>query len=158
MMPLYNIMRALSTSEEFAKVIQDRIPDLLADIISYRLNPNCTCKQKIYTHFESNESDRAFAEDWIIKYLSDPLLEVSIPKNDITPRMVLKTSLPSTEWGNYKDMVGEYVEIEANPDKYKELMATARDKWLYNGLSVLETVKTDPETKTEKFVWIVFFY
>jgi hypothetical protein len=157
-MELHTIMHAIFTQEELAKQLQERVPNLTADIISYRLNPNCTCKQKISNHILNNAEDRKFLIDWISSFLNSASVEIVDKKTDITPRMVLKTSLPPSEWGKYKDMIGQHVEIDANPDKYKELMAIAREKWLYNGLSVLETVKTDSETKTEKFIWIVFFY
>jgi hypothetical protein len=72
--------------------------------------------------------------------------------------MVLKATLPQSEWKNFRDVIGEVVEIEPNPDKYKQLMATAREKWFYNGLNVLETIKTNPKDGSERIVWLIFFY
>jgi hypothetical protein len=83
---------------------------------------------------------------------------IQIDTSNNTSRMVLKSSLPKSEWSKYEDVIGDVVEIEPNPDKYNELMSYAREHWFYNGLSVLETIKADQETSVDRVVWLVFFY
>jgi hypothetical protein len=83
---------------------------------------------------------------------------IAIETSKDTSRMVLKGTLPKSEWAKYEDVIGDIVELEPTPDKYNELMSYAREHWFYNGLNVLETVKADPETHVEKIVWLVLFY
>lgn len=167
-----DVLILLNRYEEFADLMKKRNTNILADIISYKLNPNCTCKAKILSYFEANPLEMDYIESWVKSKgnsvdLAPPLMPIQNPKltaedlkklKEDRPRMVLKTNLPQSEWSKYVDVIGQSYEIEPNPDKYKELMTIAREQWFYNGISVLETVKTNPEDNTEKIVWVVFFY
>lgn len=169
----------LLSNDTFAKQFTERIPQLESDVISFKLNPSCSCKSKIVRHLEQNVSDTEWAQIWIqtnILPSTLPIIEVKTGDNIVKTtmpqlppeelkklklerqRMALKATLPQTEWKNFKDVIGEVVEIEPNPNKYKQLMTVAREKWFYNGLNVIETVKTDPKTGAESIVWLVLFY
>jgi len=48
-----------------------------------------------------------------------------------------------------KNVIGDVIEIDANPEVYKNLLKTAEDEmWIYNGINVIQ--------KTDK--WLVLFY
>lgn len=167
-----DVLTLLRRYDEFAELMKKRNPNILADIISYKLNPNCTCKAKILSFFGANPLEMDYIESWVKSKgdtidMTPPTLPIQNPKlspedikklKDERPRMVLKSTLPQPLWSNYVDVIGQSYEIEPNPDKYKELMTIAREQWFYNGLSVLETVKTNPVDNSEKMVWVIFFY
>jgi hypothetical protein len=176
---IQKILDLILSNDSFAKELSERNPKIDADIISFKLNPNCTCKSKIVRHLEENSSEIEFSNQWIsshmfsnnttpIEITSGTPIKVSFPSElskeeqerlkKEKQRMVLKSALPQSEWKNFKDVIGEVVEIAPNPNKYKELLTVAREKWFYNGLNVIETVKTNPSTGEENIVWLVFFY
>jgi hypothetical protein len=159
---IQHVLYLLKTDEEFSKNLYKRNPQLESDIISFRLNPECDCKSNIVKYLENCDlKEHEFINQWIKELPSRHERMQQDTLNSLMSeraRMALKHTLPQLEWKNYKDVIGEVVEIEPNPDKYKEMMSIAREKWFYNGLNVTETLKTDPTTGNEKVVWLVFFY
>ena len=158
------VLDLITSTDNFAEELRARNPRIDADITSFKLNPNCSCKNKVIRDLDENPLELEFAKEW--EYLHSVTPEVTpevVDENAIRlkkekHRMVLKPSLPQSEWKNFKDVIGETVEIEPNPDKYKELMVVAREKWFYNGLHVIETMKTNTSDESQKIVWVVFFY
>lgn len=166
-MNIQTILHLIETNEQFAHTLGARNSKIEADIISFRLNPNCSCKSKIIKYLEDNKEEQEFVLQWIQNSQKASMQQPQVDTQKLESinkmmneraRMVLKPTLPQPEWSKYKDVVGEVVEIDPNPDKYKEMMTIAREKWFYNGLNVTETLKTDPTTGNEKVVWLVFFY
>jgi hypothetical protein len=48
-----------------------------------------------------------------------------------------------------KNVIGDVVEIDADPDVYKKLLTLAKDeKWIYNGITIVE----------KKDKWLILFY
>lgn len=147
----------LTKNEKFSEYIINKYPILEADIRSYRLNPNCSCRTKITNYFNENQKDICESiRLWAVETFTD--LGSFIVSPDLNHLNVLKTNLPSLEWIKYKDMIGEIVEILPDPNEYKKIISVARSEWLYNGINILETVKFDPETKKESVVWLLLFY
>jgi hypothetical protein len=159
------IFDLLTNSDEFFNAFLKRNPSIESHLVGFKLNPNCTCKSDIQKYLDENVSVRKFVDEWsgdnaganVSSIFNLSSSDVKRLKSDKI-RMVLKPTLPQSEWKNFKDVIGEVIEIEPNPDKYKHLMAIAREKWFYNGLTVLETIKNNPEDNTESIVWLVFFY
>jgi hypothetical protein len=161
---LQHILNYISSDEVFSKKLVEKYSALEADVTSFRLNPNCSCKSRIRKFLTDNKDTLEFFDNWV-KENNIKLPEIKPPgpspemikQQEEKKRTVLKTSLPQQEWKNYKDVIGEVVEIEPDPNKYKQLITIAREKWLYNGLNVIETAKKDSEGN-DKIVWLVFFH
>jgi hypothetical protein len=141
-------------SNNFVDYIINNYPELEADIKSYRLDVNCSCRHKITKFFEFNIRSMT---THITKWLSENPT-VGLISTELSHRNVLKTSLPVSEQDKYKDVIGDIVEIAPDPMEYKKIIAIAREEWLYNGINILETVKLDPQTKKESVVWLLLFY
>lgn len=161
MLSTLQMVDSITQYDELFKILIQRNPSIESDLASFKLNPGCECKSNIQLYLDNNKAEREFIDDWlkskpeqIFNKSSD---EINRLKSEVY-RMSLKPSLPQSEWKNFKDVIGETVEIDPNPDKYKELMAIAREKWFYNGLTVLETLKTNHEDGSDKIIWVVFFY
>ena len=159
------VLNLITINDDFFKFLLKRNPTIEKDLISFKLNPGCVCKANIQKHLDENIAEQSIIENWISLNVNDESTPIfNMTRNTMNQlkldkiRMVLKPSLPQSEWKNFKDVIGETVEIEPNPDKYKELMAIAREKWFYNGLNVLETIKTNTEDGSDKIIWLVFFY
>lgn len=155
-----SFLALLIKNEKFSEYVINNYSDIEADIRSYRLDPNCTCKHKIVKYFESNKDLITNSlQTWISDTKTD--LKSFLPNednDDSKHRNVLKPSLPASEWSKYKDVIGEIVEIRPDPNEYKRIISTAREEWLYNGINILETIKFDPQTKQESVVWLLLFY
>jgi len=152
-----SFLALLLKNEKFSDYIINNYREIEADIRNYRQDPNCSCKHKISKYFEANKD----------KFLKSLQLWINDTKADITSfitdtteshRNILKTTLPSSEWTKYKDVIGEIVEISPDPSEYKRIISIAREEWLYNGINILETIKLDPQTQKESVVWLLLFY
>lgn len=155
-----SFLALLIKNQKYAEYAINTYSVLEADIRSYRLDPNCTCKHKLIKYFDNNK-------DTVIKdfklWISNEKVNIESilpnPSNDMqSHRNILKPTLPASEWTKYKDVIGEIVEIVPDPNEYKRIISIAREEWLYNGINILETVKFDPQTKQESVVWLLLFY
>jgi hypothetical protein len=155
-----NFLALLIKNEKYSEYAINTYPVLEADIRSYRLDPNCTCKHKLIRYFESNKDTiNADFKLWIGSEKVNIESILPDPSNDASNhRNVLKTSLSASEQSKYKDVIGEIVEIRPDPNEYKRIISVAREEWLYNGINILETVKFDSQTKQESVVWLLLFY
>lgn len=142
---------------KFSDYIIVNYPEIEADIRSYRTDPNCSCKHKIAKFFDANK-DKLIANIQTWSNDNQTELKNTVTESTFNHRNVLKPTLPSSEWGKYKDVIGEIVEIAPDPNEYKRIIGIAREEWLYNGINILETVKFDPQTKQEAVVWLLLFY
>jgi predicted regulator of amino acid metabolism with ACT domain len=149
-----NFQEILIKNQKFSEHVINTYPDIEADVRSYRLDPNCSCRHKIAKYFNENR-DKIIAT--LLEWIESTKIVLSLD-DDEKARGVLKPTLPTSEWSKYKDVIGEIVEIAPDPNEYKRIISIARAEWLYNGINILETVKFDPQTKQESVVWLLLFY
>lgn len=161
----YNIsvdvfLMLLLKNEKFSNYIINNCQEIEADIRSYRQDPNCSCKHKISKYFEKNKDIvHVSLQNWLNENkqtLSD-LTGLEEDLSELDKRNILKPSLPKKEWNKYKDVIGEVIEILPDPEEYKKVISIAREKWFYNGLNILETIKLD-NSGIESTVWLLLFY
>ena len=135
-----SLLNLIEKSNDFSELMKYKYPELIPELTTFSTNRNCTCKKKILT------------------YMSDHLEEVSgLANSFIENRKDLKLDIESIT-KTFKPMSGLSVEIEPSPLAYTEMIKhSVSEKWMYRGLSVLETEKRE-EDGTSKIVWIVFFY
>ncbi len=145
----------LIKNSKFSEYVINNYPELEANVRSYRQDPNCSCRHKIAKYFEDN---REAISQKILSWVKETGATIEGLTRNPEHLNVLKPTLSSLEQTQYKDVIGEIVEIPPDPTEYKRIISIARAEWLYNGINILETVKFDPQTKKESVVWLLLFY
>lgn len=131
---LYLIRQEPYLAERFLE-----IPQIQKDTTSFIINPECSCKGRLETYIENNES-------WALSLLESWKGE-NIKTNPL-PKMEIKKS----EYPVYTQ--GDVVRCGAVPRNYKKVIIDADNKNLkYRGVSTIHTLNE----KGQK-VYLNFFY
>lgn len=128
-----DLLNSIPTNEGFARDLITAFPSIEADVYSFRSNQNCSCKNRLLKHINSN-IDRV----------------TELYKKNSTD----SESIPQKQ-DQLVNMSGQVVEIEPNPMKYKNLIEYMnKNGKTYKGLTVMDSTNAE----TGKDVWLVFFY
>ena len=144
--------------KKFAENFPDKFPSTLADTVSYRGNPSCSCKSKIVKFVQDNHSE---VIEWLSLWIenepeNDELLAAYVKMtgiNDIptspSPDMTTTVEVSGDPINPGVSMYGRIVIIPPDPASYFQLLTKAFvEKWIFNGLTV--SIKDDK--------WYIFFY
>lgn len=150
------ILHLILGYKQFGDDFSNKYPSLLADVVSYSGNPNCSCRSKIIKHIQDNFIDvTQWVDQWIESTPNNDQLDAVYNKIIGTaPEQIVPTYKPPEQTGGdpmpeTTDMVGRIVIIPADADSYYLLLHEAfTKKWNYRGLTV--SIKDDK--------WYIFFY
>lgn len=132
------LLKAITRNGGFSKDMISTFPSIEADVYSFSANPNCSCKNRLLNHINSNI-------DKVRELYKNNSNGLSLPVEK-------EAELPSMSG---QSMSGQVVEIESNPTRYKNLIEyLSKAGKTYKGL----TVTTVTNEATGKEVWLVFFY
>jgi len=154
---------SIRTNDKYREEFAALVPELKADIISFKDNPKCNCRRKIYEFIEQNKARpdvQTFLQTWKTQIPNFYINAAPNTQNAVTPattvsvQAVNEAPVVTPAPAKVKPMEGHVVEIPALPAEYKTLIEHSRkDRWVYRGVSVMEKVGDDGQ-KT----WLVFFF
>ena len=138
-----DILKTITDDDEFANIIREKYPEIAPEVLTYSLNPSCSCKKKVKSFIESNY-------DKISSFHATYLLSRTDTENE---------NEIESEAEEKRNLVGEVIELGPDPSEYSQMIEYITTKsWTYNGVSMMETEKTDPDTNENKIIWLAFFY
>lgn len=115
-------LHLIRNNQFFYKTMLSACPDIYADIVSYKADPNCVCKSKII-HRISESEDSVRIYHLILKFI--------LENKDIVDLSIFQS--PTENF-----MPGKRVIIDDSDVAYNELISTAIEKeWTFTGLSVV---------------------
>lgn len=133
---LFNVLNYLvETSESIKNLVIlnfEKIPEIYADIVSSINNPNCSCRNRVYSYFSSNfdACKNLFLEIFENNIISENELE--------TIKEMVESYMPQLN-NRYEDYSGKVVEIDNNVEEYSSFIKNLKESGnFYQGISVIE--------------------
>jgi hypothetical protein len=133
---LFNILNYLVETSESIKNLTilnfEKIPEIYADVVSSINNPNCSCRNRVYSYFSSNFD--------ACKNLFLDLFENNIiSENDLeTVKEMVESYLPQLNT-RYEDYSGKVVEINNSAEDYSKFIKNLKESNnFYQGISIIE--------------------
>ena len=155
----------IRTNDKYREEFTVLAPELKADIISFKDNPKCNCRRKIYEFIDQNKARtdiQTFLQSWKTQIPNFYINTVPVPNAQntstdstvVSVQAVNEAPVITPAPAKVKPMEGHVVEIPALPAEYKTLIEHSRkDRWVYRGVSVMEKVGDDGQKS-----WLVFFF
>ena len=133
---LFNVLNYLvETSESIKNLVIlnfEKIPEIYADIVSSINNPNCSCRNRVYSYFSSNfdACKNLFLEIFENNIISENDLE--------TIKEMVESYMPQLN-NRYEDYSGKVVEIDNSAEDYSQFIKNLKESGnFYQGISVIE--------------------
>lgn len=157
--PIDIVLRAIREERSFRSDFSKAADSIVDKVYSFYTNPNCTCKATIIDWIGKNT-------DAVNTLLTTHTEKISLLVADITKAAEIAASAkkenvppqthprdPAAILKNPNSKFGSVIDIERDPDAYKELIHKAiKEGWSYRGCTVV------PDIVDGKAVWSVFFY
>lgn len=146
-MPL--ILNLIRNDDDFRKSLVSTFSKIKKSVESFKDNPRCKCRGDIVRHFDKGGEDiEKFLEGWSEKHTHINEKAAQSPIKQKTSDSLDEPRKPA----RFKNMAGNVVEIDADPQAFKDLMTHAKkERWRYAAFNVME------KEKDGKTVWLVFF-
>ena len=133
---LFNILNYLvETSESIKNLVIsnfEKMPEVYADIVSSINNPNCSCRNRVYSYFSSNfdSCKNLFLEIFENNIISENDLE--------TVKEMVESYMPQLN-SRYEDYSGKVVEINNSAEDYSQFIKNLKESGnFYQGISIIE--------------------
>lgn len=133
---LFNILNYLvETSESIKNLVIlnfEKMPEIYADVVSSINNPNCSCRNRVYSYFSLNfdACKNLFLEIFQNNIISENDLE--------TIKEMVESYTPQLN-NRYEDYSGKIVEIDNSPEDYSRFVKNLRESGnSYQGISIIE--------------------
>ena len=133
---LFNVLNYLvETSESIKNLVIlnfEKMPEIYADIVSSINNPNCSCRNRVYSYFSSNfdACKNLFLEIFENNIISENDLE--------TIKEMVESYMPQLN-NRYEDYSGKVVEIDNSAEDYSQFIKNLKESGnFYQGISVIE--------------------
>jgi len=138
-----DILKTITDDIRFAKILREKYPEIAPQVLTYSLNPDCSCKKKVKSFIENHY---------------DEICQLHLTFAPTTAYTANEDTVEAETEGP-KNLIGEVIEIGPDPSEYSQMIEYINTKnWTYNGVSMMETEKTDPDTNEVKIIWLAFFY
>jgi len=125
------ILELILTSEAYMNQYIDLFPDMTDSALSFSVDPECSCRNTIITHYNQNtESVSRFTE----KFLAENPTTIDLKK------FIIKYEK--------NEVSGKFFKIDKTTEAYANFIKTTRNEnWIYNHMSV----------STEDDSYVIFF-
>jgi hypothetical protein len=119
---LFVIKEIISDDTQF-KNLRKQFPEIVGDLVSFKYNPNCSCKSKVGSYFKKKlEENNSLLDEYIntIPELKQKLEEIQKDKEKILSGKIIKISKKS--WEEFaKDIKEKYYRSFSITEKNEEL-------------------------------------
>jgi len=131
----------LIKNDTFFDAIKDKFPEIFADLISSKNNPNCSCKNRVKTYLANKlESESEFFNNLINNELIKNLIEAN--KQEIIDSQIINPMdehMKIMRENMFKNSGGSIFEIGKSKEDWKNLCKTLEEqKVLFKSFSVVE--------------------
>lgn len=111
----------------------EKVPEIYADVVSSINNPNCSCRNRVYSYFSSNF-------ETCKKVFLEILQNNQILENDLEAiKEMVESYLPQLENNFLESYGGKIIEIQNNQQDYFNLIKNLRESgYFYQGISIVE--------------------
>jgi len=115
-------LELIQTNAKFKTDIQATMPAIFADVESFKINPNCSCRGRIEAHVNSNRnSSHAFITDWLLQN----------PQPGFDPQTIIKKHATAT-------IGGTIVTLPNTEQAFAEFYTKAiSERYMFRGFSVV---------------------
>jgi hypothetical protein len=147
------ILKELVENIEFVGLFRDKFTAIGPEVVTYSLNPNCICKIEVKKFLEKHR-------DEVSEFYQQYVLRSPDTKNE--------TAIAADQRGTHtttatkegpRSLIGDVIEIGPDPTAYSEMIKHINTEgWKYNGITMMETEKTEPSTGVTEIIWLAFFY
>ena len=115
-------LELIQTNAKFKTDIQATMPAIFADVESFKINPNCSCRGRIEAHINSNrDTSHAFLVDWLQQN----------PQSAFTPQAIIQKFTTTT-------LGGTIVTLPNTEQAFAEFYTKAiSERYVFRGFSVV---------------------
>jgi len=115
-------LELIQTNAKFKTDIQATMPAIFADVESFKINPNCSCRGRIEAHVNSNRnSSHAFITDWLLQN----------PQPSFNPQAIIQRHATAT-------IGGTIVTLPNTEQAFAEFYTKAiSERYVFRGFSVV---------------------
>ena len=117
------IIRKIVDNDVLFKKLRKEFPPIVGDLVSFKYNPNCSCKSKVLNYFENKiKENKNLLDDYVsgVDGLEMQLQEIESNKEKIIAGKIF--TIPKKSWEEFvKSIEGKYYRSFSMVEKNEEL-------------------------------------